>query len=176
MRFRPPSSMFTIFYCSRAMFRSITRSETLAMQAILIVVFATHIKTLTTRGVDSGRRKRESVDKKTWLGHAALSCDYNARNWKTGRENYLKLKWIVFPFSRIVTLPVLLLMGPLQQVIHVIQNRHTGKQEKQWGKASYIYVNYYDCCIILFVFMQVCRVWDIVTFFCLNFVTVTCVV
>ena len=48
MRFRPPSSIFTIFYCSRAMFRSITRSETLAMQAILIVVFATHIKTLTT--------------------------------------------------------------------------------------------------------------------------------
>ena len=123
------------------MFRSITRSETLTMQAILIVVFATHIKTFTTRGVDSGMRKRESMDKKTWLGHAALSCDHNARNWKTGRENYLKLKWIVFPFSKFVTLPVLLLIGPLQQIIHVIQNRHTGKQEKQWGKASYICVN-----------------------------------
>ena len=115
------------------------------------------------------------MGKKVWLGHAALSCDYNARNWKTPRENYLKLKWIVFPFSKIVTLPVSLLIGPLQQVIHVIQNRHTGKQEKQGGKASYIYVNYYGCCIILFVFMQVCRVWDIVTFFWLNFVTVTCV-
>ena len=165
MRFRPPSSIFTIFYFSRSMFRSITRSETLAMQVILIVVLVTHIKTLTTRGVDSGTRKRESMNKTTWLGHAALSCDYNARNWKTGREKYLKLKWIVFPFSKIVTLPVLLRIGPLQQVIHVTQNRHTGKQEKQWGKASYIYVNYYDCCIILFVFMQVCRVWDIVTFF-----------
>ena len=131
---------------------------------------------LTTRGVDSGTRKRESMGKKTWLGHAALSCDYNARNWKTSRENYLKLKWIVFPFSNIVTLPVSVLIGPLQQVIHVIQNRHTGKQQKQWGKASYIYVNYYGCCIILFVFTQVCRVWDIVTFFWLNFVTVTCVV
>lgn len=46
--------------------------------------------------IDDARRrqrhaKRESMDKKTWLGHAALSCDYNARNWKTGRENYLKL-------------------------------------------------------------------------------------
>ena len=81
------------------------------------------------------------MGKKTWLGHAALSCDYNARNWKTSRENYLKLKWIVFPFSNIVTLPVSVLIGPLQQVIHVIQNRHTGKQEKQWGKASYICVN-----------------------------------
>ena len=65
MRFRSPCSIFTIFYCSRSMFRSITRSETLTMQAILIVVFATHIKTFTTRGVDSGMRKRESMDKKT---------------------------------------------------------------------------------------------------------------
>ena len=120
MRFRPPSFIFTIFYCSRSMFRSITRSETLATQAILIVVSATHIKTLTTRGVDSGTRKRGSMDKKTWLRHAALSCDYNARNWKTGQENYLKLKCIVFPFSKIVTLPVLLLIGPLQQVYQVI--------------------------------------------------------
>ena len=39
------------------------------------------------------------------------------------------------------------------------------RERKQWDKASYIYVNYYNCCIILFVCMQVCPACDIVTFF-----------
>ena len=36
----------------------------------------------------------------------------------------------------IIALYRVLLIGPLQPVIHVIQNRHAGGQRKHWGKTN----------------------------------------
>ena len=41
-----------------------------------------------------------------------------------------------FTIYAIIALYRVSLIGPLQPVIHVIQNRHAGKQRKQWGKTN----------------------------------------
>ena len=142
----PEHCSFQIYFYSRAYIHAkFTKCKGSKLkshfQFSITVNFKTRLstKTFLRKTKEKERRKRKRVEEERRRREKSNGCTLRFHNGYFGRKTncWTQKVHLAVTFSKIrLDIYTWKVVGPLQQVIQVVQNRHAGEKEVYWGKRK----------------------------------------